>query len=869
MYKRYLEPSSSLLSGKPTKYILKVKENVTHSHRHNYNLLYFTMTLQKIKVIETNRFSLSVGTGSEPNDNRNGFCEFAAEEKTDEVPVVSEDVMEVVVAEEQVAEGEIVEQMDVGEICNDEEPSKFDVIDNEGEECSDTNTYEDDDFFNTITDELIHPNLSCKVSDAMLMILSFFLRHRLTWVALEDMLTLFDALIGTQSRLPKTKYFFQKVFRVDKDETAIFHFYCKNCQLYIDNYENLDNLRKIEEEVTCPNCKTMFSLHKMNDGHFFIHLPIRKQLKQKIIANDILNYDTDSHSECITDLFDGTLYKSLRKKIGDQKLITLTMNTDGVRVFKSKRKSSFWPLQFFINEINPIQRFKVKNILLSGIWYGKDPDFHLYLKPFTDELAELNRNKIKINSGTEWLEITVRGILMSCDTPARCKVLTMKQFNGSFGCTYCLHPGTVEEHSTNNNRKYSVFPKYEYTLRTHEDTLNLMNDFYITGETINGILGVSPLIAIEDFNLIDGTPIEYLHCVLEGVTDLFGQLWFEPSNHFEDYYITPRGKEIINKNIECIKPLKSFTKNPRPLEDKEFWKGNELHKWLLFYGYPCLKGVLKEKYLKHFALLSESIYILLKTSISPTDLKKAEINLKTFVLNFENYYGLNKMVYNVHLLTHLVQCVVKCGPAWVYSNFNFESNNGVLIRNVNGTTDVEHQILSKYMYKNVLNNLKNKSEKAVEYIDEISNTRVRISKKLGEITLLGKSHKQELLPVEQVILAQESVLAYNKFFYLNDIFYSTFYKRAKQTNDSVVCLNDGRLGQIVSIYENAENEVYILLKIIIVEAVPCPNHLKRISQTQVDTYATARADDVKEKCLIINISTESYISVLPNRFESD
>lgn len=829
--------------------------------------------MQKIKVNETTTASSNFGTAYDESENSNESRDIRT------VPVsvsVSVRGMEEGISDEGVIKVNVVEEMD---IVNEEEPGNFEVINSESESENDSdsegenaNISADDDFFETVTDELIHPNLNCKVADAVLMILSFFLRHRLTWVALEDMLALFDALIGSQSKLPKTKYFFKKVFRVEKNESAIFHFYCKNCQLYIDNYENLnEKIKKNKEEVKCSNCDTMFSFYKMNEGHFFIQLPIRKQLEQKIVDYDIVNYDTTPHSECITDVFDGTLYKSLRKKIGNQnqKLVTLTLNTDGVRVFKSKRKSSLWPLQFFINEINPLQRFKTKNILLSGIWYGKDPDFHLYMKPFTDELAELNRKKIKINSGTNCFEIVVRGIHMSCDTPARCKVLTMKQFNGSFGCTYCLHPGTIDIKSANNNRKYSIFPKYEYPPRTHEDTVKLMNDFYISGEAIQGIMGVSPLIAIEDFNLIDGTPLDYFHCILEGCVDLLGDQWFNSNNHHEDYYITPRGVAIINQNIKCIKPLKSFPKSPRPIEDKEFWKGNELHKWLLFYGIPCLSGVLKEKYLKHFALLSESIYILLKTSISPSDLKKAEKNLKTFVINFEKYYGLNKMVYNVHLVTHIVRCVVKSGPLWAYSNFNFESNNGVLIRNVKGTTDVEHQILSKFTYMNVLNNLKNKSEKTVRYIeDHISNTRIKVSKKLGEITLLGISHKQEILSAEQVILLQKSVVAYNKFFYSNDVFYSSFYKQAKQTNDTVVCLNDGRFGYIVVIYEKDE-KVYILLKIIFVDAVLCPNHLKRITENQIDTYANIPADEVKEKCLIVNTSTESYISMLPNRFESD
>lgn len=57
---------------------------------------------------------------------------------------------------------------------------------------------DDDDFFNLISDQLIHPNLSCKTADAITMILAYFLSHHLTWVALEDLLVLFHNVLGDE-----------------------------------------------------------------------------------------------------------------------------------------------------------------------------------------------------------------------------------------------------------------------------------------------------------------------------------------------------------------------------------------------------------------------------------------------------------------------------------------------------------------------------------------------------------------------------------------------------------------------------------------------------------------------------------------------
>lgn len=96
---------------------------------------------------------------------------------------------------------------------------------------------DDEDFFRAITGQLIHPNLQCETTDAITMILAFFLQHHLTWVALVDLLTLLDNILGDYSNLPKTKYFFKKCF--GSNQRTIIHIYCKKCMVYIDTYDNV------------------------------------------------------------------------------------------------------------------------------------------------------------------------------------------------------------------------------------------------------------------------------------------------------------------------------------------------------------------------------------------------------------------------------------------------------------------------------------------------------------------------------------------------------------------------------------------------------------------------------------------------------
>ena len=66
----------------------------------------------------------------------------------------------------------------------------------------------------------------------------------------------------------------------------------------------------------------------------------------------------------------------------------------------------------------------------------------------------------------------------------------------------------------------------------------------------------------------------------------------------------------------------------------------EYRSWLLFYSVPCLKGILSDELLNHYALLVGAIFLLCQESISPADLRKAEMLLAHFVEMFDVYYGM-------------------------------------------------------------------------------------------------------------------------------------------------------------------------------------------------------------------------------------
>lgn len=118
--------------------------------------------------------------------------------------------------------------------------------------------------------------------------------------------------------------------------------------------------------------------------------------------------------------------------------------------------------------------------------------------------------------------------------------------------------------------------------------------------------------------------------------------------------------------------------------------------------------IICSRLLNHFCQYVDAIHILSSTSISREDLVRARELLDTFVRDFEEEYGAGNVVFNIHLLSHLADCVEKNGPLFCYSNYSFEDNMGHLLSFVSGTNDVILQIASKYvMERNLLHNLIN------------------------------------------------------------------------------------------------------------------------------------------------------------------
>ena len=222
-------------------------------------------------------------------------------------------------------------------------------------------------------------------------------------------------------------------------------------------------------------------------------LRLRERLETNIGTKLCWDYNNDGTTN---DVISGKMYTKLKAKYNTEKWITLQWNTDGIQVFKSS-KISVWPIQVMINELSYNDRRE--NILLVGLWYSTTkPDMNTFLDPFTKELCDLKNNGIDfIHPSSKVLtNIKVHSIIASVDSVARPMIQNIKQFNGKFGCPYCLNEGAIRSVGRGQSRMYIGSLGTKRTLQQHLDDCDFVN---LNGYIRRGVKGASVLLLLKGF----------------------------------------------------------------------------------------------------------------------------------------------------------------------------------------------------------------------------------------------------------------------------------------------------------------------------------------------------------------------------------
>lgn len=623
---------------------------------------------------------------------------------------------------------------------------------------------------------VVFPNSGLNVKDVLQMHQDFSLRFGLTDGAKEHLMELLNICAGPNYRINTSKYKLSQLFN-PPDNATIYHFYCSSC--YKEVHRSTKKTFK-KHSVLCDTCKNNLKL-SFGDSPYFLSFDLEYIFKlllsnddvKKALLKGIKERNLEATSESIQDVKDGTLCKECIKKF--PKSITLTASTDGAPTTNSGRRG-FWPLQAMLNELPPEMRFYF--VLLFGLMIVKSepvPEhMNLYLNSLIEQANTINSKGGLLIDG-EYFRVII--LIMSADTVARPIMQNRKSYSGYYGCGYCYKRGVWFDAV-----KYP-FPANE-ELRTHDLYLIEAKRAELEGssEQTRGSKGFAALSVSEGFDMIWGFSIDYLHNFLLRVTPTL----------FTYIHLSLGKKQILDIRLDWLTPSHGIKRLPRPFTVSADWKAEEWKAFLLYYCIPLCWDLLSEEQLWLLSLLVSSMYNLLKTEITPEDIRESRKNLELFGEKFQELFGESSVSNNVHLLIHVVLSVLHCGPLWAVSTFPFEGNIFILKQMVNGPKGIEDQMGRKFLQL-----LERKCRKEEPGISEVV-------KRFSESLFSRSNYTSCTIKINDVyffgkVETDNEIDSFTKCIFKHQVFHSVEYKRASKFNDCFFTYGEGKFAEIMSI----------------------------------------------------------------------
>ena len=737
----------------------------------------------------------------------------------------------------------------------------------------------------------VYPGATVSIGALMLLLSLFVTKHNLVGDAIQQLLQILSLILPDGHKLCSSVKSFKLFFR-NLRNPLIKHYYCGHCMGCIED---------INVKV-CPYEKCKRTIKNKTD--YFLEMPVKSQLQKLFAQKEMyvhLQGRFDDLQECYSDIYSGKLYKSYFDEglLNCPNNISFTFNTDGASVFKSSNVS-VWPLFLVINELPYHLRMRKENMILAGLWFGnKKPVMSTYLQPFLETFKELESG-IEMHSPDKPEPFILRGYLLcgTADLPARSLICNSIQFNGAYSCWKCLQKGETAKVGKGHTH---IFPfianRPKEPLRTTDSVISDsqksldLKEAGVSKYIINGIKGPSCLAFFPKFDVVNGIAIDYMHGVLLGIQKLLLTLWFS-ATHKGKVFNFHNQVSKADERLLYVKPTSSVSRLPRSIsKDLKYWKASEYRSFLLYYGAPILRGIIDEERFCHYILLVNSIYILLKSGSTHYEIDSAETMLFEFVKMFPELYDRCFMTLNVHQLLHLADSVRYLGPLYTHSCFSFEDKNGVLLKMIRGTQNIDNQIITGVSFLQKLPELMQTTIEKGSYLEELYNSIdnpniLKRGLKLGkDIFVLGAIKKKNITDNEHRAICKclnyapacNQYSYFKRLEYKKHLIYGTSYSRmVKRDNSTIIYKNRSNVEAIGKVkyflmLDNIDGQ-YVLA---ILEELICKNYRMESNILAVERQGNILAiplESISESCVhicVLDRQDVSFICRIPNTLESD
>ncbi|KAK3907194.1 Halomucin [Frankliniella fusca] len=693
----------------------------------------------------------------------------------------------------------------------DSDPEDDDPGDTDSESEDDNNGNGGDGnlYFNPQRMNIIcHLYANRSVKEVLALVLALFDRHSWTYESLIDCFLVLNLFLGGNF-FPKCK---QSLWNaLNRNSLGMKrHAYCPRCRRSLGRYKDLPN------RIQCPGARCGRVFMKRNIP-YFMELSLKSQLAHFLArpdASELLfsKANRAKHNDAaLEDIYDGEEYRHLED--GNEPILgeydfTYTFNNDGFRCTTSSSVQAN-PIYIRLNEL-PLN-VRQKHLFLAGIWMDKgDPEMVLFLqKCLVRQGNRLSREGITWNAPGKGV-ITSKFLPTCCtvDAKARCIMMNMMGPTGYYGCTFCPIEGVQA-----NGVKFPLEEEEEGEMpqpRTDAELRALMEAAHDNplGDH-QGVKGISPLMYLQHFNLGTGMSTDDLHPFFEGVV-LFHMDKLLTDNMAPYYIGAPANVAIINARLMSMKPPTLLARTPRTIDSRAKWRGHEWRNWILYYAYPCLTGLLPQRYLRHLLKLSRAIFLVSRDSVTENDLREAEEKFTEYVREFQNFFQVECMRYNVHVLLHVVRAVRCWGPAFVHSTFNFESWNRKLKKHIKSMKDPILQIVNRHLITSFISSVPfdpvNFSPDVQLQVSSILlKSDLKTAETVGDVHLLGQAEhgmvsEEERLALENFNIRNiQGLTRYKRALYGRLEIRSTEYTRSGKNNNTHILSWNGTFYRVKSI----------------------------------------------------------------------
>lgn len=409
----------------------------------------------------------------------------------------------------------------------------------------------------------------------------------------------------------------------------------------------------------------------------------------------------------LCDIYDGQIWKEFQNINNNPFLATpynlaLMLNIDWFSPFKHS-PYSVGAIYIVIANLPRSERFKKENVILVGLIPGpSEPPIHInsYLDPLVKELLLLYTSGIHVTSPDLSEPVIVKAALIcsSCDIPACRKVLGFCGHASKHGCSKC-----IKEFRYDLNLDKIDFGGFEVcTQRSEEDHrkeafLAMEQRTASSREKIEKRYGsrFTSLMHLPYFDCVRFHVVDPMHNLFLGTSKfMMKNIWIGGVSP----YIDKKHFSIIQEKVDsCIIPT-SMGRIPYKIASSfSSFTADQWKNWTIVFSLFALHGIIRDEHLECWRTFVQACHLLTTPAISKEAVEESHKLLLDFCIQFETLYGSHAVTPNMHLHTHLVDCIKDYGPIYSFWLFSFERYNGLLGSFRTNQRSIEVQIMRRFL----------------------------------------------------------------------------------------------------------------------------------------------------------------------------